>query len=68
MFVIHCYNLLIMNEKYTKEEIMLALDMCKKYIIESKTPPTIDGDLDCEIETIELKYFLRNLERVHNKL
>ncbi len=57
-----------MDEKYTKEEIMLALDMCKKYIVEVKTPPTIDGMLYCEIETIELKYFLHHLERVHNRL
>jgi len=57
-----------MDEKYTKEEIMLALDMCKKYIIEIKTPPTIDGDLDGEIETIEWKYFLHHLEKVHNRL
>ena len=60
-----CYN---MNEKYTKEEIQLAIDMCKKYTVEVKTPPTIDGILDCEIETIEWKYFLHHLERLHNKL
>jgi len=63
-----CYNLLLMNDEYTKDEILLALDMCKKFNVEMKTPPTIDGDLDTVVETIEVKYFLHNLELVHNKL
>jgi hypothetical protein len=57
-----------MEERYTKEEIAIAIDMCKKYTIEVKTPSNIDGMLGGEIETIELKYFLHNLERVHNRL
>ena len=66
MFIIKNHK---MTEKYTKEEVQLAINMCKKYTVEVKTPPpAIDGMLDCEIETIEWKYFLHNLEQVHNKL
>ncbi len=57
-----------MEERYTKEEIQFAIDMCKIYKVEVKTPEYIDGDLDCEVETIEWRYFLYKLERVHNKM
>lgn len=53
----------MIEEKYTIEQIKLALDMCKKYNIEVKTALTIDSTI--EIETIESKYFLYNLDRIH---
>lgn len=58
----------INNNNYTKEEIQLAIDQCKKFIVNIKTPLNIDGDLDQEIETIESKYFLHNLESKKNDL
>lgn len=54
-------------KKYTEEDIRLAIDMCKKHIIEVKTPPSIDGMLDSKIETIECSYFLYNLDIVRKR-
>jgi hypothetical protein len=56
----------MIEEKYTIEQIKLALDMCKKYNIDVKTSLTIDSEIETiEIETIESKYFLYNLDRIH---
>lgn len=49
-------------KKYTEEDIRLAIDMCQKHIVDLKTPLSIDGMLDCKIETIECSYFLHNLD------
>jgi hypothetical protein len=46
-----------MEEKYTKEDIQLAIDMCPKHIVKCNAPPEINGNLDCEIETIEWGIF-----------
>ena len=46
---------------YTIDDIMLALDTCKKFNIEVKTPPQVDGMLDGEVVTVEVKMFLHNL-------
>ena len=54
-------------KKYTEEDIRLAIDMCQKHIIEVKTPPSIDGMLTSEIETIECSYFLYNLDIVRKR-
>lgn len=49
---------------YTIKDIELAILMSPKHMVDYKTPPYIDGDLDQKIETIEIKFFLFNLENL----
>ena len=46
-----------MKTTFTIEEIERAILQSPKHIIEVKTPPNIDGNLDGEIETIEVDMF-----------
>ena len=46
-----------MKTTFTLEEIEKAILESPKHIIEVKTPPNIDGNLDGEIEAIEVDMF-----------
>lgn len=46
-----------MKTTFTIEEIERAILQSPKHTIEVKTPPNIDGNLDGEIETIEVDMF-----------
>jgi len=52
-----------MKPLLTLDEIRLAILKCPKYSVEIKTPPQIDGDLNCEIETVEVKMLLNYLTK-----
>ena len=48
---------LTMKTEFTLEEIERAILQSPKHIIEVKTPPYIDGNLDGEIQSIEVDMF-----------
>jgi len=54
-------------DDYQLSDILLAINMCKKYIVDIKSPPEIDGDLDTTISTIEVKMLLYQLEKIKQK-
>ena len=51
-----------MEKTYTIKEIEKALSKCKKFNVHIDTPPEIDGDLDIDIETVEVSLFLHHLK------
>jgi type II restriction/modification system DNA methylase subunit YeeA len=50
-----------MKKTFTLEEIERAISQSPKHIVDIKTPPNIDGNLDSEIETMEIDMFLFRL-------
>ena len=50
-----------MKKTFTLEEIELAISRCTKHTFKYKTPPTVDGMLDSDLEVIELDMFLYKL-------
>jgi len=56
-----------MRTLFTLEEIKKAILQSPKHIIQIQTPQNIDGNLDGEIETIEINMFLSKLFTRHSK-
>lgn len=52
---------------YTLEEIKLALEISPKHQVNTVPPPTIDGLTNNQIETVEVQYFLYNLQKIKIK-
>ncbi len=50
-----------MEKTFTIKDIERAILQSPKHIVEVKTPPNIDGELDGKIETIEVDMFLFRL-------
>jgi hypothetical protein len=56
-----------MKNTFTLEEIKKAILQSPTHIVKIQTPPNIDGNLDDEIETIEIDMFLSKLLASYSK-